>query len=73
MEKPSQALKNYLSGNDSSPDEAIYSWASLSIHRKALQVLRLPKDKRLSEIENAPAYLQDRLKTEITRIYKCKV
>jgi hypothetical protein len=72
MEKPSQALKNYLSGNDSNPDKAVYSWAGLSIYRKALQVLRLPKKERLSEIEKAPAYLQERLKTEITRIYKCK-
>jgi hypothetical protein len=73
MAKPSQELESYLNGGQPSPSDAIYSWASLFIHKKALQVLNLPKQNRLNEIEKAPVYLKDRLKIEIMRIYKCRV
>jgi hypothetical protein len=69
----SQQLESYLNGNQPAPSDAVYSWAAFFVYKKALQILNLPKEKRLKEIEKAPAYLQDRLKTEITRVYKCRV
>lgn len=72
MAKPSQQLEDYLEGRNPSPDKAIESWAQYFIYRKALSILKLPKEKRLNVINQAPAYLVEKLKNEITRIWRFK-
>ena len=72
MARPSEQLNNYLSGLKPDPDAAVYSWASFMIYKKAASILRLPKERRLKEIEKAPEYLQQRLKDEVVKLYGAK-
>jgi len=72
MGRPSVELDDYLEGRNPNASDAVKSWARFFIYKKSLQILRLPKEKRLSVINQAPDYLIDRLKNEITRVWRLK-
>lgn len=69
---PSQKLHDLLSGRTEwdDADEAIRSWASFEIYKAAMEVLRMPKEKRDAFIERIPSSLRDKVKAEANRVWK---
>jgi len=66
---PSQKLTAYLSGQDLDPDPAILSWASLEIHKAAIHVLSLPKEKREDFLAKIPSHIVLDIKLETNRVW----
>lgn len=67
--KASKRLTAYLSGADLNPDPAILSWAALEIHKAAIHVLSLPKEKREEFLKLPPPHLVPAIKAEANRVY----
>jgi hypothetical protein len=68
---PSEQLADLLSGRVSweATPPAIQSWAALEIHKAAVAILGLAKDKRPAELSKIPASLHQMVKDECNRVW----
>jgi len=73
MQTVTQKLSAYLNGHDSSPDQAIYSWASRSIYEIACRIADMGSlTERRVAIESQPETIRERVKSEMTRIWELR-
>lgn len=72
--RPSEQLRALLTGQKKKGDvsQAVLSWATLMVYKKACQILEMPKPERESEIDKAPQELREDLKNEVVRIYNIR-
>lgn len=68
--KASKRLAAYLSGEDLSPDASVLSWAQLEIHKAAIHVLSLPKEKREDFLAKIPPHIVPAVKDEANRVWE---
>lgn len=68
-----QKLAAYLAGYDASPDQAIFSWASHAIYLEACRIAEMRSlSERRTAIDSQPETIRERVKQELTRIWKIK-
>lgn len=68
---PSALLSDLLSGVTAweDADPSIRNWATFEIHRAAVEVLAMPKEKRDGFFKAVPVHLQDMIKAECNRVW----
>ena len=68
--KPSQQMKQALTGDLSQCDESVQSWLRLHVYREACRILAMPFDKRKKAVQDNP--LADMVGAEVKRLFEIR-